>query len=150
MKLTKKQIIFLASALLALIAFFMMFAAQIGVKAGGTPKFKDVFFGGNGVKGAWPVFIAYLLVLLTAVCVLLSVFVVKDPKQARNARLAGAALLVIAAILIFLVKTFWLGMNNVPSAIKSYYKLGIGAILAGVFSLLAAAGLVVGELVIKE
>lgn len=149
MKLSKKQIVLAVAALLAVIGFFMMFAGQIKA-LGQTAKFKDVFFGGNGIKGAWPVFIAYLLVLFAGVVLCLAAFLIKDEKRAKMMVLAAAGILVIAAILIFLVKTIWVGMNNVPSAYKKMYDLGIGAILAGIFALLAAAGAVVAELVLKD
>lgn len=149
MKLSKKQIVLAVAALLAVIGFFMMFAGQIKA-LGETLKFKDVFFGGNGIKGAWPVFIAYLLVLFAGVVLCLAAFLIKDEKRAKMMVLAAAGILVIAAILIFLVKTIWCGMNSVPSAYKKYYDLGVGSILAGIFALLAAAGAVVAELVLKD
>ena len=145
MKLTKKSIVLLAAAVLALVAFFMVFADPIK-----HVSWKDAFFGysvmGVSVKGNWLTFIGFLLVLGAAVLLCL-LALGKLAEKRRLIVIISIALLAVGALLMFLCGALW---KMLESKLGTTPDLGIGCIMGGILALLAGAGAAVSEFVLKE
>ena len=86
----------------------------------------------------------FVLMMLVAVAAMVAGAVISylsASKEGDTFKYAAAACFAVAAILCFLTKNFVLSAND-ASAMKSYFDLGIGAILAGICSLVAAAAVI--------
>ena len=130
--LTLGNILKAAGAVLALVAFFMMFAKQLYVELLGNKgyvEFQDALFDKN--YGVWISFVGYLLVLIAALG-LCAVIFLKDKKTAKLVAFALAGALLLGAILIFIEAAVVNGRADV-----SAYHLAAGPVLAGIFALLA-------------
>ncbi len=86
----------------------------------------------------------FVLMMLVAVAAMVAGAVISylsASKEGDTFKYAAAACFVVAAILCFLTKNFVLSAND-ASSMKSMFDLGIGAILAGICSLVAAAAVI--------
>ena len=148
MKVSLKKLFLLGAAFLAIVAFFMMFLAPVGLDAKVVPvewaEFNDVYFGASTIKGVWTSVVGFALMLVSGVALLVSLFV--KTKHTKVIQLATVLALVVAAVLVLLTKTLWLAFNN-ASDYAEYYVLGAGPIVAAVLSLVAAAGVVLSRFV---
>lgn len=154
MKLTIKNILVWCAGLLAVVAFFLMFAPAL--KNGSTTyEGVKVLFGEKvtalGItietKGAIGSFIGYLLVLLGGICAVVISFIMKDEKMAKIITLAAAALILVGAILVFCEKAMYYSANNVEVSGTDYTKLAAGPIVAGIMAIISAGALAVSQLV---
>lgn len=155
MKLTIKNILVWCAGLLAVVAFFLMFADALVQKTSFVGTFvgkgTDVLFGtkaSNGTvltKGAVGSFIGYLLVLIGGACAVVVSFVLKDAKLAKIVTLAAAALVLVGAILVFCEKAMWLSANDMNDNDK--LSLAAGPVVAGIMAVISAGALAVSQLV---
>ena len=128
--LTLGNILKAVSALLGLVAFFLMFTKQLYAEVlghKGYVEFADALFDKD--YGSWISFIGYLLVLLAAVGLCASIFL----KGNKLLTLVLAGVLVVGAILIFIEAAVVNGRVD-----ANMYHLAAGPIFAGIFALLAA------------
>lgn len=158
MKITLKKILLLVAGLLGIVAFVMMFLPAVGAqtKALNGKTSVDyiegikVLFGSKDsiagivsveTKGAVGAFIGYLLALLGGIAVVVPMFVIKDAKLQKIITLVGAALLVVATVLIFLEKVMYVGANELGDLESDYlkYVLGPGPIIGGLAAAFGAA-----------
>lgn len=154
MKLTIKNILVWCAGLLAVVAFFLMFADALVQKTSFVGTFvgkgTDVLFGtkaSNGTvltKGAVGSFIGYLLVLIGGACAVVVSFVLKDAKLAKIVTLAAAALVLVGAILVFCEKAMYVSANNGNG---DYTFLAAGPVVAGIMAVISAGALAVSQLV---
>ncbi len=153
MKLTIKNILVWCAGLLAIVAFFMMFANAIkydnGIAGIAYRSGTDVLFGcKEGLiqyEGAVGSFIGYLLVLIGGICAVVISFIMKDEKMAKIITLAAAALILVGAILVFCEKAMFYGANNVEA--PSNASLAAGPVVAGIMAIISAGALAVSQLV---
>ncbi|MBO4573033.1 MAG: hypothetical protein J5762_04635 [Clostridia bacterium] len=125
-----------------LVAFFMMFADQLYVTAFSATAYvasKDALFG-NG--GAVISFIGYLLVLIASLGVCALPFLPLDEKIKKLCAFALAAVMILAAVFIFIEASVVNGNSNL-----SAYHLAAGPVIAGIFSIIAALATAASELV---
>lgn len=153
-----KKIVYGVSALFAVVAIIMLAAPAITAKIGsGAIKGAEVAFGSekNGLSFSFLYFLPYLLAVVGVVFTVLAAF----GKLGKIAPIVAIVCYVVAAVLFFLpVQTFAL---KVPDGTSKEYvdqmkkqlaqamNLGAGAIMAGIFSIVAAAGTAVSSFVLK-
>ena len=126
--LTLGNILKAVSALLGLVAFFLMFTKQLYAEVlghKGYVEFADALFDKD--YGSWISFIGYLLVLLAAVGLCASIFL----KGNKLLTLVLAGVLVVGAILIFIEAAVVNGRVD-----ANMYHLAAGPIFAGILALL--------------
>jgi len=135
-KKTLKLIVLGCEVVFAVLAFIMMFLPAVEGKVLGTTynAFQTSFgYTENSAKiwgfsfGNFLTFI-FLLVAIGACCVKV---VFKKGNIGKFAGIVSAVLFIVAGIFFFLNQTFAI------SDLKDAYKLAVGAILAGVFSIIA-------------
>ena len=159
MKLTLKKILALVGGGLAVIAFIMAFVSPLKVVGSNdTAPAMDVWFGNDFVDGTIIPFIAFIVALLAGAYLIVRQFITIPAD--KKLFWVAIALLVVAAIVIFLTETFFILtiVKDVPAAykdeaIKAYgelYALNIGAILGAILAIAAAAVSFVAEKFIKD
>ena len=165
MKLTKQKIVMIAAAALGVLAILLLLAPGVSVKTiGGTllkPEekwegvsgFKVAFGSGDGAKFSFVLFLPFLLAIVGIALTVTSLFV-----DNTILKVVAAAVFVVAGIFFFMYLTFYptlveneTGKKIIEEAIKNKgIKLGVGAIMAGILSILAGAATCVGTFVIKK
>ena len=169
MKLTKSKIVSIAAAVLGVVAIFMLLLAGLGAKDApkGTefPSMFNLMFGSGKVfeiasplgtvkYGAFNfvLFVAFLFLLVGIALMIVSLF-----KDIKALKIAAIALFIVAGIIFFLTLNFahlsWKSgvyRDAAKENLKKVYQLGIGAIMAGIMSLLAGVAACVGTFVIKD
>ncbi len=145
------KILKLFAALLAVAAFVMMFIDQLKFKVGNTSTVVDYVLWGHKTKtilgetegkGAIASGISYIICAVCALGLLVSLLTKKN-----GLTVISALLLIVAAVFIFLTKTFYLSANEITvEAIKDTYKLAVGpwvgGITAGLGGLFGLAGVI--------
>ncbi len=131
-----KLLRFIAAAL-AIVAFVMMFVDQLKIVVGDTSTVvKNVLWGYKEKtllgevekKGAVASGIAYILCAVCALGLLVTLLV-----KGKCLPAVCSLLLIAAAVLIFLTKTFYLSANGIDSdALKDTYKLAVGPWVGGI------------------
>ena len=127
------------SVIAGLLALLMMFFPLFEDGAHVYNATNGFFDNGNGfVKGAWPTFLGFMLILLTTV----STFVISLPVMKisitteKIVLIGGAILNLVGLVLIMLITVFWCSFNNLPLSVGT---LSFGSYLASFFALLAGA-----------
>ena len=161
MKLTKSKIVSIVAAVLGVVAIFMLLLAGLGAE--GAPKgykFPSVFnaiFGSGDFFGSYGafnfvLFIGFLLLLAGIALTVVSLF-----KDSKGMKIAAIVMFIVAGIIFFLTKSVvhlsvksGVVRDGLKKVIKEAYKLGIGAIMAGIMSILAGVAACVGTFVIKD
>ena len=133
MKALKKWLPVVAAACAVLAMAMYMLLDAIKVDVAGGKKGVTALFGRDGGKF---VFMMLLAVLFAVAGAVLSALNFLKPGKDLFMYIATGCF-VVAAILVFLTKNFYLSANDL-TALKSYVDLGIGAILGGVLCILAA------------
>lgn len=152
---TLPMIIRLAAAVLALVAFFLMFGDQLA-QGDGTVAFNSALFGGEvklfGVvigtyKGATVGFVGYMLILIAGIASPVVALVLKDKKVETIVTIACAAVLIVASVLVFVIAAAFNGANDTDA-----FKLAACPIIAGILAIVAglANGAVVALPYIKK
>jgi len=152
---TLPMIIRLAAAVLALVAFFLMFGEQLRLNGGilGTGAIENttVYFGDSdsSTKGAGIVFVGYLLVLLAGIASPVVALLIKDKKIELIVTITCAVVLVLGAIFVLIAKSAFAGANDVEAR---YILLQPCPIVAGILAIVAglANGAVVALPYIKK
>ncbi len=151
MKLEKKQIFTLGALCSAVLAVIMLFLDAVKVDAGlfgsGGASGFDIIFGKD--RDNVSIVGIVLLLCLVAIIVLSVLKMVGKGNKVYNLIIVVAA--VLAAIIFFMFTTnLVLNMDSTAyELVKSLYSLGIGAILGGIFCLLAA-GCAAAEIVTEK
>lgn len=101
----------------------------------------NAFFGNSIIKGAWPSFIGYMLVLVSSIMVMILALPFFQPSfQAEKCILITATVLdVVGSALIWMIVLFWCAFNGNLSTMMSgqYFPLA-GTYIAGILSLVGA------------
>ncbi|MBQ9714067.1 MAG: hypothetical protein IJV83_05595 [Clostridia bacterium] len=135
------------AGVLALILFFacdVVYMEVMGEKVGDAVNGWEATFGKKEegvelVKFAFMNFLTVILLIGAIACAVLSYL---KPENKMFAYIA-AGLFALAAIFFFCAKGFYCSANDVESEMKEYLKLGVGAIIAAILSLLSAAAVAV-------
>ena len=143
--LKKKGYLVAAIAGLAALVFYLFLPAMkldfMGVTD--TENGLNCMLGKDGGEFVFMMLVAVVAMVAGAVVSYLSV-----KKEGDLFKYIAAACFVVAALLCFLTKNFYCSANDL-SEVKSMFDLGIGAILAGICSLVAAAAVILPKF-IKE
>lgn len=164
MKLTLKKILALVAGGLAVIAFIMAFVSPLKNDAANvSAKASEVWFEDGGTIIP---FIAFIVALLAGAYLIVRQFVAIP--QDKKLFWVAIALLVVAAVVIFLTETFyinsWVNYMVDISSVKptsaqitmqkelmaESLVLGTGAIFGGILAIASAACAVVAEKFVKE
>ena len=165
MKLTKSKLVMIAAAALGVLAILLLLAPGVSVKTvggslvkpeitwKGVSGFKVAFAAEDGAKFSFVLFLPFLLTIVGIALTVTSLFV-----DNTILKVVAAAVFVVAGVFFFMYLTFYptLVENSqakkiIEEAIKNKdIKLGVGAIMAGIFSILAGAATCVGTFVIKK
>lgn len=156
MKVKKSQICLIAAAVLGVVAFCMLFLSGVDTTVmkmtEGTSAFKLIFATEDGMKFNIIMFLSFVFLVVGLVGVVLS-FVLKG-KIGKLLAIVGFA---VAGILFFLFNAvFSMSVEGGADAIKiveamgGKFSLGIGAIMAGILSLVAAVASAVATFAIKD
>lgn len=86
-------------------------------------------------------FVIMMLIAVVAMVAGAVVAFLSAKKEGDLFKYIAAACFVVGAILCFLTKNFYLSANDL-SAMKSLFDLGIGAILAGILSIVSAVAVI--------
>ena len=163
MKLTKSKIVMIVAAALGIVTIFMLLLAGLGAsdapKGADFPSVFNMMFGTGDFYGKgklsvgtfnFLLFLPFLLLLVGIALSVVSLFV-----DNKILKIVAIACFVVAGIFFFLTKS--LSPLSVKSDMRKlfkdtlkYFKLGIGAILAGIMSLLSGVAACVGTFVIKK
>lgn len=158
MKLTKSKILSIVAAVLGLVAILLLLAPGVKQQVGpdkweGTSGFKMAFGSEKGMKFSFVLFLPFLLAVIGIALSVVSLFV-----DNKILKIIAVAVFVIAGIFFFLYLSFYstlaendLAKEAIKEMIKAkYIKLGAGAIMAGIVSILAGASICVGTFVFKD
>lgn len=144
MKFLKKNLFSLVSALLVVIAMLLALAPFVKFTAvGGCMSVnKDVtgfqaMFGAEDVTKLVPVALVAFILMVVSIGGLV-VNMIMDIKCAKWIRALLAVMLIVAAIMIFCVKSGYMSAND-TGALSDYYKIGAAAVIGGILLILAAA-----------
>lgn len=131
-----QEVLGVAAACFALVAFGLFFADAVGDKGGdGLPAFKIAFDSrADGLYFNARAFFAYIIPLLCAAAVIL-------PFREKKVFYAAAFLLLAAGVVILFMREIYL--TKYDSEVADMYRkagvsLALPAIIAGVFSIIAA------------
>lgn len=154
-----KKIVYGVAALFAVIAIIMLAAPALSAKVGdGSASGADVAFGNKdkGFAFSFLYFLPYLLVIIGLAFTVVALL----GKLGKVAPIVAIVCYVVAAVLFFLpVQAFSIDAPaGMPAEYVNEYKkvmadamnIGIGAIMAAIFSIVAAAGTAVAAFVLKD
>ena len=168
MKVKKSQIAMLAAAVFGVVAILMLLMSGVGYTLKGADEaekvgtgFELMFGTQDGMKFNFMMFLPFLLVIVGIVGVVLS-FLLKG----KIGKFIALAAFAVAGILFFCFSAF-MSMSFADQEVLGKvvmtgsdlykastelgsYSLGVGAILAGIFSLIAAAGAALGTFLFKK
>ncbi len=134
---------------LAIVALFMLFAPQITTEGGNDWKGTEIVFGSTlygeeVLKFSFMNLLTYIFVLSTIVFAILNYI-----KNNKNFLLVSIICAFLSAFFFFLAKNFIVPTAEIKDLIQQYCSLGVGAILGGIFSLLAS-GIGLAKLVLEK
>jgi hypothetical protein len=145
----KSQIFGICTIVLAVLGLiFALFLPGMTVKAfGGTASESgaEIMFGNDGWDFSFMLFIGFLCALAGLVLAILPMAGVK----VKLFPIIGLVCFVVAALFVFLTKQFAMINGKMFNDWPSAYHLGVGAILGGIFYIIAAVGSAL-PLVIKD
>lgn len=158
MKVSVKQLFAICEVVLVVLALVLLFAPVLKINIFGfKADFNgyEVFFGTGKVQGE-KVFEASVCGIITLVLLVVAIvaaalkFVLKGKSLILNVVLIASA--VVAGILLFMTCTPV--MTNFDGIkfkdLKDYLDLGVGAILGGIFAVLAGAAACVEQFLLKD
>lgn len=158
MKVSVKQLFAICEIVLAVLALVLLFAPVLKIELYGVNfdwNGYEVFFGTGKVAGekAFDVSVCGIItIVLLVVAIVAAVlkFVLKGKNLILNIVLLVSA--VVAGILLFMTCTpVMTNFNGVKfNDIKDYLDLGVGAILGGIFAVLAGAAACVEQFLLKD
>ena len=137
---------YLVAAIAGLVAVVFYLFLPVAKIAGFSANGLDCMLGNGDSEGG-----KFVFMMLVAVALLVAGAVVSylsANKEGDLFKYVAAACFVVGAIFCFMSKDFWCSANSL-SSVKSYYDLGIGAIFAGICSIVAAAAVIAPKF-IKE
>lgn len=158
-KITLKQILCYVAAVLGILTFIMIFL-KAGKADGGSFKGSEIAFGHKeSIPGMGKVtmmkfniiaFLAYILPLVAGIVAAVFTLLGKDN---RIVTFVCAGLMILGAILIFCLPTYWymFAAKDWKDTLKELdIKPAIGGILAGIFAILGGGCLIASEFVKKN
>ncbi len=136
----KKYLKFAPWAMIGLmvLALFMLFAPQVRTEAGNSWDGIGIIFGSTlyeeeVLKFSFLNMLTYILTFASIVFTLLYCW-----KENRKFLIASVICSFLAALFFFLAKTFVVPTEEIKELIQQYCSLDVGAVLGGIFSLLAS------------
>ena len=145
----KSQIFGICTIVLAVLGLiFALFLPGITLKIMGTSTSEsgaEIMFGNDGWDFSFMLFVGFLCALAGIVLAILPMAGVKF----KLFPIIGLVCFVIAALFVFLTKQFAVVDGKMFNDWPSAYKLGVGAILGGIFYILSAVTTAL-PLVIKD
>ncbi len=130
--LTLANLMKAAAFVFGFVAFFMMFANQIYVKAFDLVSYTKTDAMFDKYYGAWISFVGYLLILLASLGACALVFLGLDAKMNKMLALILGGVLILGAIFVFIEAGVVNGVRD-----TSAYRLAAGPIVAGIFAIIA-------------
>ena len=131
-----KKYLPLVAGILAIVAVVMMFLPAVEFY-GATNSGLQVTFGMEGWSFSFMSLLTYVLALVGAVLCFMAA-----KKDSFILNIVAAIVLVVAAIFFFMAPNFAMGPGGITAA-QIGCSAGIGAVLGGVCSILAAVGIAV-------
>ena len=142
--LTLRNIIKMVAVVLALVGFFFMFGNQLSW--GKTQlKFDEALFGDYGATLS---FVGYILILLGALATCLAIFAKGSDMVKKIIVFSAAGVMVLGAIFVFVESAVF--NANASKFLATHYELTAFPILAGIFAIVAALGIVASEFIVDK
>lgn len=135
LKLKMRDLFLLMAGVIGIVAFFMAFVSPLYQKGIEEThfSFSDVYFGANGLKGAWLSFVGFVLILISTVMFFVAAF--SDLKYSKIFSVCSLIIITCGIILALLTVRLFSAANSLPHNILG---LGIGPILGSVYATISA------------
>ena len=135
----KGYLISAIAGLVAVVLYLFLPALKLSIPGLGseTENGLNCMTGKDGGEFVIMMFIAVVAMVAGAVVAFLSA-----NKEGDLFKYIAVACFVVGAIFCFLTKNFYMSANDIASEMKSFFDLGIGAILAGICSIVSAVAVI--------